>query len=281
MVLFLYIHIQFQLKTSNDLEVYNIVKPSKDRLEEICDIRQPVIFRYGNEELENKINLDILQQEHGIFDLKVRNKENNDKDSELYLPFPLNEAKKLFEGDKNGNYYSEKNYEFLQETNLIKFFRQNDSFLRPSMVSKCSYDILAGSTNCKTPLRYNLDYRNYFYVTSGKVNVKLIPPDSTKFLHCIKDYDNYEFSSPIDPWNVQDKYSGDFQKVKVLDIKLEKGDIIYIPAYWWYSLEYEKNNTVVNFSYRTYMNTITILPDLVIWFLQKQNIKFEIIKKKK
>ena len=53
-VLFLYIHIQFQLKTSNDLEVYNIIKPSKDRLEEICDIRQPVIFRFGNEELEVK-----------------------------------------------------------------------------------------------------------------------------------------------------------------------------------------------------------------------------------
>ena len=29
-VLFLYIHIQFQLKTSNDLEVYNIVKEEFD-----------------------------------------------------------------------------------------------------------------------------------------------------------------------------------------------------------------------------------------------------------
>ena len=49
-VLFLYIHIQFQLKTSNDLEVYNIEKPSKDKLEEICDIRQPLVFNYNNEE---------------------------------------------------------------------------------------------------------------------------------------------------------------------------------------------------------------------------------------
>ena len=49
-VLFLYIHIQFQLKTSNDLEVYNIEKPSKDKLEDICDIRQPVIFNYDNED---------------------------------------------------------------------------------------------------------------------------------------------------------------------------------------------------------------------------------------
>ena len=30
----------------NDLEVYEIEQPSKDKLEEICDLRQPVIFDY-------------------------------------------------------------------------------------------------------------------------------------------------------------------------------------------------------------------------------------------
>jgi len=40
-VLFLYLHIHFHLKRSNDLEVYEIEQPSKQRLEEVCDIRQP------------------------------------------------------------------------------------------------------------------------------------------------------------------------------------------------------------------------------------------------
>ena len=43
-VLFIYLHINFHLKVSNDLEVYEIEQPSKEKLEEICDIRQPVIF---------------------------------------------------------------------------------------------------------------------------------------------------------------------------------------------------------------------------------------------
>ena len=34
-VLFLYLHIYYHLKTSNDLEVYTIEKPSKNKLEEI------------------------------------------------------------------------------------------------------------------------------------------------------------------------------------------------------------------------------------------------------
>ena len=40
-VLFVYIHIYHHVKVSNDLEVYEVDSPSKERLEEICDIRQP------------------------------------------------------------------------------------------------------------------------------------------------------------------------------------------------------------------------------------------------
>ena len=43
-ILFLYLHINYHLKCSNDLEVYTIERPSKDKLEEICDLRQPVIL---------------------------------------------------------------------------------------------------------------------------------------------------------------------------------------------------------------------------------------------
>ena len=51
LVLFIYSHVHFHLKTSNDLEVYEIEQPSKDKLEEICDLRQPVIFDYPNDRL--------------------------------------------------------------------------------------------------------------------------------------------------------------------------------------------------------------------------------------
>jgi len=279
-VLFFYIHIQFQLKTSNDLEVYNIEKPSKDKLEEICDIRQPIIFNYDNKEINNVLNIENLEKSNGIFDINIRNKENNDIDSELYLPFPFIEASKLFNSDENKKYYSQNNIEFIKETGIIKTIRQNDSFLRPSMVSKCKYDLMTGSNGCSTPLRYNLNYRNYYYVTSGSIDIKLIPPNSSKYLYSIKDYDNFEFSSPINPWDIQDIYKNDFQKVKSLDIHLEKGMILFIPAYWWFSIKYNDNTLICNFSYRTFMNTISILPHLFVYFLQNQNIKFETVKQK-
>ena len=46
LVLFMYLHVQFHLKTGEDLEMYEVDQPSKDKLEEICDLRQPVLFDF-------------------------------------------------------------------------------------------------------------------------------------------------------------------------------------------------------------------------------------------
>ena len=138
---------------------------------------------------------------------------------------------------------------------------------------------MTGSIGSKTPLRYNLNYRNFYYVTSGKINIKLIPPHSSKYLYPIKDYDNFEFRSPVNVWSVQPEYKADFDKVKVLDVTLGKGEIIFIPAYWWYSIEYEKISSVCVFKYRTFMNYLAISPEIVLSLLQGQNIKRDIVKK--
>ena len=39
-VLFLYIHVFFHVKTSNDLEIYDIELPNKEKFEEICNLKQ-------------------------------------------------------------------------------------------------------------------------------------------------------------------------------------------------------------------------------------------------
>ncbi len=279
LVLFLYLHIQYHLKTSDDLEVYTIERPSKETLEEICNIRQPVIFEFHNDRLLESCNLATLDDNYGAFDIQVRDVTNKDDNTELYLPFLLKEAINIFRQDKNEKYISEKNQDFLKETGAVKNYTYNDAFLRPPLVSKCIYDFMTGSIGSKTPLRYDLNYRNFYYVTSGKINIKLIPPHNSKYLYPIKDYDNFEFRSPVNVWDVQSEYKADFDKVKVLDVSLSKGEIIYIPAYWWFSIEYEKISSVCAFKYRTFMNYLAISPEIVLSMLQGQNIKRDIVKK--
>ena len=279
LVLFLYLHIYYQLKTSNDLEVFTIQNPSKDKLEEICDIRQPVIFDFDSGEISESCNLSFIDDTYNAFDIKIRDVNNRDKNSELYIPLLFSEAIKLFQNDDEKKYISENNSDFLEETGLVKTYKYNDSFLRPPLVSNCKYDLLCGSKNTCTPLRYNLNYRNFYYVTDGEIALKLIVPQNSKYLYPEKDYENFEFKSPVNVWNVQNKFKADFNKVKVLDVVLKKGTMIYIPAYWWYSMQFEELSSVAVFKYRTYMNTVAILPEILMSILQKQNVKREIVKK--
>ena len=278
-VLFFYLHIYFHLKTSDDLEVYEIDLPSKDLLEEVCDLRQPVLFEFNNERLLNCCSRANILDTYGAFDIKLRNvKDEMDMDEELFIPLSFTSTLKVLEGDNTNKYLIENNNDFLEETGLIKSYKYNDAFLRPYMVSNCLYDVLVASNGTTTPFRYELNYRNYFLVTEGSIKIKMAPPKSTRYLYQIKDYENMEFRSPINPWNVQSQYKPDFDKVKCLEVIVKKGYIIYIPAFWWYSIEFGDNTTICSFKYRTYMNNIAILDKISMKLLQSQNVKRNIVK---
>lgn len=279
-VLFLYLHIFFQLKTSDDLEIYEIDYPSKDKLEEICNLRQPVLFDYNNERILESCQRKTILDTYGAFDIKIRNikQSSTDNETNLYVPLAFSNALTVVNEDRDSKYLVENNADFLEETGLVKSYRYNDAFLRPYMVSNCSYDFMMATQGLQTPFRYEINFRNYVLVTEGSIKVKLAPPKSSKYLYAINDYENFEFSSPINPWQVQAKYKADFDKIKCLVIHLKKGQILFLPAYWWYSIEFGKDTSICTFNYRTYMNTVAILPKLVMRLLQTQNIKHNNVK---
>ena len=274
-VLFLYLHVYFQLKTSDDLEIYEIDNPSKDKLEEICDLRQPVLFYFQNERIFDSCQRATILDTYGAFDVKIRNVKQSAADNEdnVYVPLAFSNALKVVKEDTEHKYLVENNSEFLEETGLVKSFKYNDVFLRPYMVSNCCYDYLFAAEQTRTPFKYEINYRNYVLVTEGEIKVKLTQPKSSKYLYQQKDYENLEFSSPLNPWQIQAHYKADFDKIKCLDIVMKKGQILYIPAYWWYSIEFGKESSLATFKYKTYMNTVAILPQLVMKLLQTQNVK--------
>lgn len=277
--MFIYLHIQFHLKKGEDLEMYEVEQPSKDKLEEICDLRQPVLFDFECDKIMQSSNRDYLTAHYHAFELKIRNVQDNNPESELYIPLPLHAAIKLFHEDKSATYFSENNTEFLEETGVIKHYKYNDDFLRPYMVSNCNYDLLVGSSNTYTPFRYEINYRNYILLTQGSAKIKLAPPQSIKYLYPIYDYENFEFRSPVNPWNPQPKYIADFDKMKCLEFTLLPGKTLYIPAYWWYSIQFGDNTSIACFHYRTYMNNAAILPYICLHALQLQNVKRNVVKK--
>ena len=105
--LFLYLHICFHNKTSNDLEIYEVEKISKDKLEEVCDLRQPVIFDFNNDDINNLFNKTTIQNTYGAFDIKLRDTKKEINENELlYLNINFNKLIDITEKDTETKYYT-------------------------------------------------------------------------------------------------------------------------------------------------------------------------------
>lgn len=259
-VTLLYIHVVFHLKTSDDLEVFEIQMPPKSKLEDVCNFRQPILFQY-TDSLMNQCTPASLQ-EYNAFDVNVYGEDYEG------IPVTLEQASILF---KNKVYATYHNASFLNETMAKRYFVEMDSFLRPPMVSSISYDFMMGSHGYETRFSYHNHYRTYYYATSGYATIKLTPPRNTKYLQEIKNYETQEFYTRLNPWK------DEMKKVKCMEITLHPGQLLFIPAYWWYSIRLEKDACICSIQYKTVMNLISTLPDIAMGILQRQNTKHKIL----
>ena len=272
LVLFIYLHIFYHQKVSNDYEIYELDEITNDKLNEVCDLRQPVVF-YAHNNIQDHCTGIQLQKTFGGLDLKIRDMAEQDDSSEMYIPLTLTNTFKLLQNDNERKYITEKNQDFIQETGLYKEFKKNECFFKPPLTNSSEYDIISGGISSSTPLRYELNYRNYFYVTEGTVTIKLTPPINGKYLLTEKDFENLEFRSPINPWIVQKEYEREYSKIRFIEIELRPGMMFHIPPYWWYSIKFNSNTTICNFKYKTIMNTISISPMVFIHLMQRLNIR--------
>jgi len=283
-VLCIYVHIVHQLKKSEDLEIYELDYISNSHLQEVCDIKQPVLFEYQSvvPSFFEKITFDHILEVGGSQDVKIKEAQEYWKSDESvdYAILPFRTGKTLMSSDKDASYFSEKNESFVEESGFDSVFRENDEFLKPYMTLQTKYDILFGSANVELPLRYHTEYRKFICVMTGKIRVKMTPWKSRKYLFPILDYDNYEFKSPVNVWKPQRKYLHEMDKIRFLEFDIHPGYAFYIPPYWWYSIKYSDctDNLLCGITYNSIMNCAVNLPHWGLYFLQQQNIHKKLVK---
>ena len=278
-ILFLYVHIIAQYKKSEDLEIYEMDYASNQALQEICDLKQPVLFRLT---IDNPINIENLSYKNDIRVYSTGTNATNDPASYVLLPFP--QFHNLITTTTNPHYYTEKNRDFIDEVDLYDNFRELDPYLKPYYTAQTIYDVWTGGRLINTPLRYHINYRQYLYVTSGKIHVKMTPYKSRKYLHPIIDYANFDFRSPINPFTPQAEYMHDMDKTKFLEFDVHAGFVLYVPPYWWYSIQYaadsfdKKKTVVMSVIYNTTMNILANSPSIARYYMQLQNTKNIVLK---
>ena len=242
------------MKKNNDLDLYDLGPEvvSKDVLEDVCNIRQPVLFAANpsllriSDELKNYQTLTV----------SIGGKENV-------------QLSELLSG-KYSYTYSDKNAEFLEESGLDVQMKKADKVLAPPMKMNAIYDMIIGAEGVEMPYKYDINFRNFLYVERGSIRIKITIPASSKYIDKETNYENFEFLSTTPA----EKIAKTVNKTLEIIISAANNKILYIPAYWWYSIKFMERNTIISvYKYRTIMNNVAILPYLGMYYLQMLNTK--------
>lgn len=238
--LFIYIHLHHHLYKNNILKCHDIVFTTIDNLNEVCDIRQPIMFTYPFQEIKE------YEYKQSVYMKPVGKRES--------ILVDHTKIQTLLKQ----SYVSEENQ---LEYNIIQRFKQLYDVFRPPFTIRSEYDLWMGNKDSYTLLRYHLDYRTFIIVEDGEIQIQLFPPNMDAILMVQTDYIHMTNTSLLNPQKTNHK---------CIEKTMKKGDVMYIPAYWIFSIQYKKDNTKLAVcKYMTCMNIISILPFLSLSLIYK------------
>ena len=267
-VLFTYIHLQHQLKTGEDLDIYEFEYTSLKSLQEITQYKQPVLFALDLPSVKRNPAIDPLS----IKDIRdyYRPECGSSIDS---ISLSQHSARGLLDTDAKSYFYSDRNQNSLAKSEAwTKWFDTADTFLQPAFTVYKECDVLYGSQKTHTIATYHRESHVYLYIPHetnvGPVRVKMTPWKSETFMDPVADYLYYEF------WSNSNLYDNKNDRIKCLDFLVKPGDVLFIPPFWFYSIEYQdKTNEICMVKYTTGANLLANSKHIGKYFLQQQNIQ--------
>ena len=242
----------FHWKVSNEIDIPHIATPNKDILEQVADSKQPFLFE---KELSDLIKLCSEGHEKDVHITKLDN-------TSLYVPH-----KGMLNAIKKEPYISIKNYNFVKTTLMKeKCMVSLDTYLVPHMMMIRQSDIIYGNMGVFTALTTSLNCRNYFVCLDGNVEIKLMSP------RCKEPLNNN--AKTISIWDPSESDKEILKECDVINLTLQKGSIIHIPAYWWYTFRFSEKGCLLSMSYITYMNAISQIPNKINSYIKMKKIEF-------
>jgi len=238
-VLLFYLHLMAQFKTSEDLEIYETDYVSNRELDEICNLRQPVLFEFKShfpDIFDNPMECSV-----------VVNVRDTTETETIRLPFES--ALTLMKTDEKSRFTSENNSSI-----PINEITRLDAFLKPPWIVHETTDVIFGSNKATTPLQYHTNHRTFMCVKSGHIRVKMTPYKSRKYAGAktISDNPNKRISE-----NETD------ERMRFLEFDVQSGYILYVPSRWYYSIQLFDDAQVCGITYNTVFSLFANLPGIV------------------
>lgn len=265
-ILFTYIHLQHQLKTGEDMEVYEYEYISAAGLQEITQYKQPVLFSLQLPSLRDNPYLDPIQVKD------IREYFKPDASSVDSISLSQTSGRGLMDTDSRSLFFSDRNQTSIAKSEKwTKWFETMDPFLQPAFTVYREYDVLYGSQKTHTITMFHRESHVYIYLPQetnpSPIRVKMTPWSSRTFLDHASDYTYYEFWSKT---NLFEKNN----RIRCLDFIVKPGYVLYIPPYWFYSIEYQnKTSEICMAKYTTGANLLANVKHIGKYWLQQQNIQ--------
>jgi|LauGreSuBDMM15SN_2_FD.fasta_scaffold03256_5 hypothetical protein len=255
-MIFLYFHVQNQYKTSEFLEIYETDFMSNQELQNTLNLKQPVLFTLSDD--YGILDKDIVHAHETIVIRDTR--ENIDS-----IVLNSESALGLIQSDTNGHYFSDNNVFLTSHEYIQQKCQMLDPFLQPHYCVRTTYDVLFGSRKSYTPMVYHIHSQRFLVIQGNSKNsgirIKMCPWKNTPLLNPIQNYEQFEFYSRMNMFSSKDQYN-----FKILDFVVNPGYILFIPPYWWYSIQYLDTSTcVTSITYSTAMNCISNVKEYAMY----------------
>ena len=281
-VVFFYLHITAHYHKGEDLELFETDFINNAKLQESCNVKQP-LMAVGVPGISKLPSRGELLKGNETFDGNIRSlslwKSPPKKPIamedlvETTRPHSLEMEKILraLETDREGVYISEGNERFLEEVGLWKVLQKwGDERCCPTYNVSKQYDFLMGSKGACTPLRYHTAYRKFVVARGGGVFggdgnlvVRMTPWKSRKRMEWMRDDIGMETVSTMAAFGGRPDQREDWLRVRFLEFIVPEGQVLYIPPYWWYSIQFP-GPTVFAYSF-TYWSAMNWLANADIW----------------
>lgn len=263
-ILFSYIHIQHQFKSGEDLEIYVYDVTTVKALQEMLQLKQPVMFQ-----LDLALGKDIEPLEFiEVKDSRDYQRRNDSTKNVESIQVTLESARRLMDTDTKGWFYSNRNR---PNASWKSWFRKMDTFLKPAFSIYTETDLIYGSKYSRTTTSFHRESHVFLYVppetNQGNIRLRMTPPKSKVFLNPVNDYTYFENWSAVDLFEPH-------EKIQCIDFFLKPGYVVFIPPYWFYSIEFqEKDNEVCMVKYTTGANFLANINHIGLFYMQQQNIQ--------
>lgn len=173
----------------------------------------------------------------------------------------LSEALELIENNNDVN-----KCHYLMQQSLDRDFPELLTELAlPDIISSLTIykkNIWISEIKANTRLHYDF-FDNILIHIEGRKRIRLYPPSDSGYLypypscsHIVGNYPHVHFSEINDTELVDPKQFPDFSNASTIEVTLEPGDMLFIPAGWWHEVRSLLSSVSLNFWWKTSINKL-------------------------